>query len=955
MLIGSGKLKRAAPQRLNPHNFNPAKLLFTSRGDTSPKPDDKFMKIKALSLFPCVFGTRVSLRAALLAVLAALFLTMPSFVNLRAQQPTGLASRQAKWIERHRAWTDARRSSDGREPMASDFMRGLQQVEKMRRGSDQLSMSGEAWSPIGPFGPVESPNFWHVPGVGRINCVTFHPTDPDILWVGVGMGGVWRSDDGGKNWRPLGDALPIQRISDIAVDPRNTDILYVSLGDYAYLGADLEHENRKRHTHFGLGVYKTTDGGLTWRPTGLNFDFDERDGTLIRRVVIHPENSNKLMAAGASGIYHSDDGGDSWTRGQLDEIIWDVEIVPVDSSAIYISTGYLAPQNVGNAAIYKSLDYGATWKKLETPWTDGTQMQRIEIAVARSDYQRVYAIACDRNDGYFGLLRSDDEGDSWRQVSTSPVNIFGGATGDENDIRGQGTYCLSFMVDPDNPDCLYSGGINMWKSANAGEEFEPVSYWLGYYGPSIHADHQFMSYNPLDRKIYVCNDGGLDRTAEIVAGSWNDAFGDPEYAWPTQWEHLSQTLSITSYYRLAVHPFDADYIVAGAQDNGTYVRSPGGKWINVFGGDGMACQYSRAGTQIVYGSAQYGVMYYSESGGEMVNNSFGYDFWNQHGEYGEWTTPFEIDPDDPFSAIIGMRQIWRWNTWESPVQLQQISAFTNPTDTAYVLPATAFDICSGDADAMYVGKRLYFPVEIPNEVHATFDGGKNWRDISNGIPRSLYITDIEVHNNDPRIAWLTLGGFDDKQKVFETRNGGESWQNISGNLPNLPINCVVHDSSSAANTIYVGADIGVYVRNDNSEEWTLYAENIPNVIISDLAINTREKMLYAATFGRGVWEAPAVDLDIPISVDESESNDLIAPTIRPNPGTQFTVALPAHFVEGGSCNYEVVDVMGRPLQHGVLTMREQGLRLSAETAPGVYYLRLNNAGKRAALRFVYQP
>ncbi len=913
------------------------------------------MNIKALSLLPIAFGTRVSLRAAHLAVLAALFLTMPSFVGLRAQQPPGPESRQANWVERHRAWFTARQSSDGSGPSSAGYMRGLRQVEKMRRGADQLSMSGEAWSPFGPFGPVESPNWWHISGAGRVNCVTFHPTDPDILWVGVGMGGVWRSSNGGKNWTPLGDALPIQRISDIAVDPRNTDILYVSLGDYAYLGADLEHENRKRHTHYGLGIYKTTDGGLTWRPTGMTFDFDGGDGTLVRRVVIHPDDSNKLTALGASGVFHSDDGGDSWRRGQLQEIIWDVEIVPVDSSAIYASTGYLAPQDVGNAAIYKSLDYGVTWEKLETPWTDGKQMQRIEIAVARSDYSRVYALACDTQDTYFGLLRSDDEGKTWKAVDVTPGNIFGGGTGDQNDIRGQGTYCMAFMVDPLDPDCVYAGGINMWKSSNGGALFEPVSYWLGYYGPSIHADHHFMSYNPLDQKIYVCNDGGLDRTSTMVTGSWADAFGDPEYTWPTQWENLSQTLAITSYYRVAVHPSNADFVVAGAQDNSTYVHRSDGSWINVFGGDGMACQFSNAATNIIYGSAQFGYMYYSETGGRQADKILSQDFWNRVGEYGEWTTPFEVDPADPFSSIIGMRQIWRWNTWEEEVAPQKLSNFTNPTDTAYVLPATAFDICSGDADAMYVGKRLYFPIEIPNEVHATFDGGKNWKDISDGIPRMLYITDIEVHNSDPRIAWLTLGGFDDKQKVFETRNGGESWLNISDNLPNLPINCVVHDSSSTANTIYVGADIGVYVRNDNAEEWTLYAENIPNVIISDLAINTKEKLLFAATFGRGVWQAPAVDLDVPISVAEHTADNQGAPTIRPNPGAEFTVTLPVHFADGGNCEYEVVDVLGRPVQSGVLTMREQGLRLSAGATPGVYYLRLNNAGNRAALRFVYQP
>ncbi|MFB0925786.1 MAG: hypothetical protein QMB65_11000, partial [Vicingaceae bacterium] len=202
------------------------------------------------------------------------------------------------------------------------FFSEAERIAASKKNNQQNKTAG--WIPVGP---TQRASASLTKGLGRVNCITFHPTDANTFWVGVAQGGVWKTTNGGTNWTPLTDDLPILRISDIAVDPINTDNIYICVGDYAYMDVSLDLDDRKRHTHYGLGVYKSTDGGLTWNPTGLTYQMTQLDGSLMRRVIINPNNPDSLVAAGISGIWSSANGGTSWVQ-KNDSLIWDIEADP---------------------------------------------------------------------------------------------------------------------------------------------------------------------------------------------------------------------------------------------------------------------------------------------------------------------------------------------------------------------------------------------------------------------------------------------------------------------------------------------------------------------------------------------------------------------------------------------------------------------------------------------------
>jgi photosystem II stability/assembly factor-like uncharacterized protein len=873
------------------------------------------------------------------------------FLQLKQQydqwrDSTDLSSAKGwKWYARWAHEVESRLNGDGSLPEGNVF---FQQAQAYQRSSQASNPSRQDnWTPVGPYAipGTNDPSFIH--GMGRINTLAFHPTDSNTMWVGVAQGGVWKTYNHGQSWIPLTDkSLPILRVSDIAVDPNHPDTMYVSVGDYAYLGVALDLDDRNRHTHYGMGVYKTTDAGQTWQPTGLTFQQLGRDGSLTRRVFVNPQNSQELLAAGIFGVRKSYDGGQSWSP-RLDSLIWDIEQSPANPNVLYASSAYVHNLRAGGAALLKSTDFGESWTLLNSG-IPARDVQRVEIAISSADTNYVYAVACGLDRGFYGVWRSTDAGQSWNlqaSAAQGSPNILHWYQG--NGSGGQGTYDLVLLVDPQDRDKVYAGGINLWGSEDGGQTWNGASYWVADFGPSVHADQHFLAHNPLDDRFYLCNDGGLARTRQIEIGSWDSALIDPGYTWPTRWEDISDGIEVRSFYRLGISAGHPSLLVAGSQDNGTSFKDGGGNWTNVTGGDGMECLLHPSDARYLYTSAQYGSIYRSTDGG----SNFRYivrDIRQQGADQGEWTTPFAFAPGDPQTLYAGYGQVWR-STNEGD-DWSPISSFAPVPGTGTVPPASALAVAPSDAQTLYVAKRIVHSLNAPSTLWRTTDGGNNWTNITAGLPDSLYFTYLTVDDDDPLTLWVSLKGFQAGAKVYKSTDGGDSWQNISYNLPNLPANCIVHQPGSDDNIVYVGMDRGVYYLSDTASQWELYSEYLPNVIVSELEVNPTSGKLYAATFGRGVWVSDLANLAASVEKQQLEAMEV---SLFPNPNTgRFQLRIQDASLQ--ALDMQVIDITGREIARHSLRLANGQMDQSfdLDLAPGLYFMKLNQGKASRVLRFV---
>ena len=777
----------------------------------------------------------------------------------------------------------------------------------------QIQNSASAvWTPFGPNATPANQTGYMENGIGRINCIAFHPTNPNTFFVGVAQGGVWKTTNNGTSWTPLTDNLPITRISDISINPTNPNEMYISVCDFEYIGVSLHLNGRKRNTHYGLGVYKTIDGGLTWAPTGLTYNLTNGDASLIRRILINPANTNDIVACGVSGMYKSLNGGATWTK-KLDSLFWDMHQDPINPNIIYASTGWVLTSNIGNAGVYKSIDFGNTWMMLNTGMPLTNDIQRVKLAISPSNNNYIYALCVDISGGLYGIFQSVDAGANWNFIPPTD-NILEGGQGFSG--GGQGNYDLGLLVDYTDANTVYVGGVNMWASYDGANSFMPMSHWTTQYGATLHGDIHYIARSPLTGNYFVCSDGGVYQTSAMIADSWSTS------AWPTVWTQMNN-MQISSFYRLSSSKNASGQLIAGAQDNASMYYNAGG-WSTIFGGDGMDNCLFPTSTTDVLGSSQYGNMWVSSNNGasSFIASS------NTSGEQAEWVTPIAADYNNPGTVYIGNENLMKstdyGNSW-SP-----LATIYSNTLTSQNSEISALAVSNSNSQVIYAARRVRYEYGVNGVIIKTTNGGGSFTNVTNNLPDSLYYTGIEVNASNANIAYVSMAGFTPTNKVFTTTNGGTTWQNITYNLPNLPVNCI--KQIPGTNDLIIATDIGVYSLVAGSTTWINNSFGLPNVIVSDIEFNPALNKVYISTFGRGIWETTINSIVTGVkNSSETIYNYALFPTV--NNGS-FTLTFEN---DNHDKTIEVIDVMGK-IVHTQTTSSEK-LELKLNLSSGTYFVR----------------
>ncbi|MGB1317646.1 MAG: VPS10 domain-containing protein, partial [Flavobacteriales bacterium] len=712
--------------------------------------------------------------------------------------------------------------------------------------------------------------------IGRLSALAFHPTDSLKMWAGAPSGGVWKSDDNGETWSPLTDELPNIGVSDIVVNPHYPDSMYISTGD----GSSGDT--------YSFGVLLSADGGVSWDTTGLSFGVNQQRN--IRRLLIDSTNTNVLLAASTHGIFRTENAGVSWDLVQGGNFA-DMEFKPFANDTVYATTNSSSLQ-----PFYVSYDNGLSWASSTSGMATG-DMRRTKVAVSPAEPNVVYTLSSSSNGASFhGIYRSDNSGETWTQMATTPNILNGDEFGDGD--GGQGWYSMELAVSPVNADELKVGGVNLWQSVNGGANFMLEGHWTGANGTYVHADHHRLEYNPLTNQFYVGCDGGLYRRSYFFNG----------------FETISNGMAITQFYRLAVAQSEEGIVLGGAQDNGTF-RWKENIWQGVYGGDGMEQMIDPTDPTIMYCTIQRGELHKSTDGG----NNFGDDIAPIEGA---WVTPFMMEPGEP-EVLYAASNTKVYRSDAGGGDWFEFSPGLVSVNSGQLI---MLDVAHSNTEYVVAGSR--------RTLRITTDLGGEWSNILSGLP-SNNMTYVAFDPLEENTVWVTFSGYSEGNKVYRSEDAGETWENMSMNLPNLPVNCVEIERSSTGG-VYVGTDVGVYYWDKNLSEWEPYMTGLPNVIVNELEIHEATNMLRAATYGRGIWESETRNF-INVGVDENVLTNESQISIWPNPASDYVqVNFPSTKT---AQNINVLDAYGRIVLTNLNTGLKKDITIGIQDlANGVYYL-----------------
>ena len=729
---------------------------------------------------------------------------------------------------------------------------------------------------------------------GRVNILAIHPTNHKTWLVGESTGGIFKTINGGQSYYSVFDSYNHLAISEIVYHPKNHNIIFAGTGD----------ENISGYPFIGDGVYKSSDGGETWQPFGL------QDKGIISTICIHPTHTDTMYVASMGipfvadsnrGVYRTYDAGASWqqillpdtTAGVIDlildnnnpQIIYAVGWNRVRTNSVSLVDG---PQS----KLYVSYNGGDTWQMANIA-NSADPNSRMGISQTSTVNNRIYASITSNTYSLKGVYYSDDSAQTWQSIDIQDIS---------NIYSGFGWYFGQIRVNPYNTNKVYIPGMSMaYYNTN-------TSSWTTI--PSEHADHHDLDFFSEDSLI-ASTDGGLFLSVD-GGQTWTDIDNIPS----------------TQFYRIAFNPNVSGEYWGGLQDNGTVA---GGvtdlnNWLYKSGGDGFQVVFDRYDSEIVYTESQNGSLYYLFAG------SWGQDFTNGIDmlDRRSWDMPYINDKDNNFYA--GTQRVYK-NTAAPTGSWTVVSPDLTDGGIGRNHVITALGVSEINSNYVYAGT-------ADGNIWRSTDASSTWNEITNTLP-NIYVTSIESSPTFADNIYVGQSGYRDNSQIahiHKSTDKGNTWTSIAGNLPNMAVNAIAvlpfrHDS-----IIFVATDGGVYGTKNAGIQWNRVGDNMPIYPIFDLVYDSLQRRLLAGTYARGMYSV-CVDSIIPDLIDGFQCPIAdINLSIYPNPTHEY---INIETSSQHNTQIEIFSASGKRISVNNFTQNEK-IRIDIKGMKnGIYFVKIN--------------
>ncbi len=700
-----------------------------------------------------------------------------------------------------------------------------------------------SWRSVGPTN-----------NAGRISVITGVPGDAMTYYVAGANGAIIKTTNGGTTFKPIFDHQASGSIGAIAVAPSDKNIVYVGTGE----------GNPRNNASVGDGMYKSTDGGDHWTHIGLE------TSDKIARLVIDGKNPDIVYACvlgrewGANedrGVYKTTDGGTSWKKVLYVDpqtSCSDISADPNNSNILYAGMytyrrwAWHLESGSGNTAVYKSVNGGASWEKLsgadQFRGLPRKAMDRIGVAVAPSDPNIVYVLSETKDEGE--LWRTDDAGKTWRTVNRDP------------NINFRPFYYADLRVDPQNPNRVFTLSGGLYFSEDGGQNFRTIAR-------DVHGDHQAMWIDPVDpRYMLNGNDGGW-AVSRDGGKNWDVVNTFPF----TQFYHINYDLQVP--YRVCGGLQDNGTWCGPSNSlSGQGIRTP--DWYNVSGGDGFFGVPVLDKPWLVYSDAQGGMLNITDTRSGVQKTIYPYpnrvgsvgDAMAGHKYRFNWNSPIALSPQNPGVVYFGGNVLFKsanyglkWDvispdlTTNDPKKLGNSGGEIVMDNTAAEFHSTLLSIAPSPLDS-----NVIWTGSDDGNVQVTRDGGKSWSNVFVNVPGlkpAAWIATVEASHFDAGTAYATADHHQDDDYapyVYMTTDFGKTWKSIRGDLPDRAWwTHVVREDPRNKNLLYVGTEAGVYASWDRGAHWTSLRGDLPVVPVRDIQVHPRDNDLLLATHGRGLY------------------------------------------------------------------------------------------------------